>query len=179
MRVPRLLNELREQYQFEQFDASPLHTSIKLFASFVARARRHQINGLSDEALLHFIIALELIFGVREAIQRSVSERVALITFREAGRSFDEQRNWINKIYDLRSRYVHEGTKLTHDAPLEEVYALCQQVFRCLLRLQADHCSQRGKETLARWLALLDFLSKGMIAGKQIDSVQFQEAFIT
>jgi hypothetical protein len=179
VRVPRLLTELKEQYSFERFDASPLHTSISLFASFVARARRHQLHGLSDEALLHFIIALELIFGVREAIQKSVSERVALITFHEAGRSFDEQRNWINKIYDLRSRYVHEGTKLTPDAPLEEIYVLCQQVFRCLLRLQAAHSSQRGKEILAHWLALLDFLCKGIIAGKRIDSVQFQEAFIT
>ena len=97
VRVPQLLTELKEQYSFERFDASPLHTSISLFASFVARARRHQLHGLSDEALLHFIIALELIFGVREAIQKSVSERVALITFHEAGRSFDEQRNWINK----------------------------------------------------------------------------------
>jgi hypothetical protein len=180
VRVPRLLNELKEQYRFEQFDASPLHTSIKLFASFVARARRHQLNGLSNEALLHFIIALELIFGVGEAIQRSVSERVALITFREAGRSFYEQRSWINKIYDLRSRYVHEGTKLTHDASLEEVYALCQQVFRCLLRLQAAHseASQRGKEALERWLSVLDYLSKGILADKEIASVEFKKAFI-
>jgi hypothetical protein len=35
--------------------------------------------------------------------------------------------------------------------------------------LQAAHSSQRGKEILAHWLALLDFLSKGIIAGKQID----------
>jgi hypothetical protein len=111
VRVPQLLNELNEQYGFKQFDTSPLHSSIRLFASFVARGRRHQLNGLSDEALLHFIVALELIFGVREAIQRSVSERVALITFRQASRSFEQQRAWINRIYDLRSRYVHEGAK--------------------------------------------------------------------
>lgn len=58
--------------------------------------------------------------------------------------------------------------------------ALCQQVFRCLLRLQAaqPEASQRGKETLARWLSLLDFLSKGIIAGKDIDVEQLNEAFI-
>jgi hypothetical protein len=58
---------------------------------------------------------------------------------------------------------------------------LCQQVFRCLLRLQAAHpeALKRQKETLARWLSLLDFLSKGIIAGKEIDTSQFQEAFIT
>jgi hypothetical protein len=181
VRVPQLLDELKKQYRFEQFDASPLHRSIKLFASFVARARRHQLSGHIDEALLHFIIALELIFGVREGIQRSVAERVALITFRHAGRSFEQQRGWINKIYDLRSRYVHEGAKLADETPVDEMYALCEQVFRCLLRLQAAHpeASQREKETLARWLSLLDFLSKGLIAGKEIDVHQFQEAFIT
>jgi hypothetical protein len=180
VRVPQLLDELKRQYNFEQFDASPLHMSIKLFASFVARARRHQLSGHIDEALLHFIIALELIFGVREAIQRSVAERVALITFRQAGRSFEQQCRWINKIYDLRSRYVHEGTMLADEAPVAEMYALCQQVFRCLLRLHAAHpvASQRGKETLARWLSLLDFLSKGITAGKDIGANQLTEAFI-
>jgi hypothetical protein len=67
VRVPQLLDELKKQYRFEQFDTSALHSSIKLFASFIARARRHQLNGLSDEALLHFVIALELIFGARDA----------------------------------------------------------------------------------------------------------------
>ena len=179
VRVPQLF-ELKKQYGFNQFDKSPLHSSIKLFASFVARARRHQLSGHRDEALLHFIIALELIFGVREAIQRSVAERVALITFRQASRAFEQQRGWINNIYDLRSRYVHEGAKLANETPVEDMYTLCERVFRCLLRLQAANpeISQKGKETLARWLTLLDFLSKGLIAGKEIDARQFQEAFI-
>jgi hypothetical protein len=165
-RVPQLLDELKTEYGFRQFDASPLHGSIKLFASFVARARRHQLSGRSEEALLHFIIALELIFGVRETIQKSVAERVAILTYRQAGRSFDEQRRWIEKIYDLRSQYVHGGARLSGDAPVSEMYALCEQVFRCLLRLQAD------------WLSLLDFLSKGIIASKTVDDNQFKEAFI-
>jgi hypothetical protein len=92
VQVPQLLDKLKEQYGFRQFDTSPLHSSIRLFASFVARARRHQLSGHTDEALLHFIIALELIFGVREPIQRSVAERVGLLTFRQAGRSFEQQR---------------------------------------------------------------------------------------
>jgi hypothetical protein len=123
---------------------------------------------------------LELIFGVREAIQRSVSERVALITFRPVGRSFDQQRAWINRIYDLRSQYVHAGVKLTDEGELEEMYVLCQHVFRCLLRLQAANpeALQRKKETLAQWLTLLDFLSKGIIADQDITESQFQNAFI-
>lgn len=90
-RVPGLLKELRKSYGFERFDESPLHRSIKLFADFVARGRRHEIDSRPNEALLHYVIALELIFGERQAIQKSVSERVALITFRENGRSFARQ----------------------------------------------------------------------------------------
>jgi hypothetical protein len=59
-RVPKVLKELREVYHIERFDNSPLHRSIRLFADFVARARRH-----SNEALLHYVIALERVFGER------------------------------------------------------------------------------------------------------------------
>jgi hypothetical protein len=84
-------------------------------------------------------------------------------------------------MYDLRSRYVHEGMKLANEVPVVEMYALCEQVFRCLLRLQAAYpaASQREKQTLAQWLSLLDFLFKGIIAGRDIGADQLQEAFIT
>lgn len=75
---------------------------------------------------------------------------------------------------------MHDGVRLADETPFVEMYGLCEQVFRCLLRLQAAHpeTSQREKETLARWLTILDFLSKGIIAGKDIDTHQLQEAFI-
>jgi hypothetical protein len=178
-RIPKLRRELKQEYGFDHFDNSALHGTIKLFAMFVARGRRHQIDGNPDEALLHFVIALELIFGERQAIQKSVSERVAVITFRSAGRSFERQRAWIDQIYDLRSRYVHAGQRIADEKPLDDLYILCQQVFRCLLRLQAAHPPlERRKETMDRWLALLDYLAKGMMAGKTPDHNQFIEAFV-
>lgn len=180
-RVPGLLKELKKSYGFERFDESPLHRSIKLFADFVARGRRHEIDSRPNEALLHYVIALELIFGERQAIQSSVSERVALITFRENGRSFTQQRDWIDAIYDVRSRYVHDGRELTEELQLNQLRSLCEQVFRCLMRLQAGNSqgSSRGKETLSTWLHELDYLAKGMIAGKQPTETQLNEAFIT
>jgi hypothetical protein len=183
LQVPQLLGELKAKYGFKHFDTTPLHSSIKLFASFVARAHRHHLNSHIEEALLHYITALELIFGVRETIQKSVAERVAILTFRHFGYSFDQQRRWIEKIYHLRSRYVHEGTKLNHEQDIDDVrhlYALCQEVFRCLLRLQAarSDISQRQKNALDEWVNLLDFLAKGLIAERQIDESQLKEAFI-
>jgi hypothetical protein len=75
------------------------------------------------------------------------------------------------------------GTKLNNEQDVDDVrdmYALCQEVFRCLLRLQASrpNVSQRRKDALDEWLSLLDFLAKGIIAGKKIDGGQLKEAFI-
>jgi hypothetical protein len=108
-----------------------------------------------------------------------VSERVAIITFRGTGRSFEQQRSWIDQIYELRSGYVHAGTRMTDQKPLDELNMLCQQVFRCLMRLQAScPTSERREATMARWLTLLDYLAKGMIAGKPPDTDELNEAFI-
>jgi Apea-like HEPN len=126
------------------------------------------------------VIALELIFGERQAIQRSVSERVALITHRQNGRSFTQQQEWIDAIYDLRSRYVHDGKEVTDEPQLQRLRILCEQVFRSLLRLQAAHPdrSSRGKETMTKWLHEVDYLAKGLIAGKQPTESQLNDAFV-
>jgi Apea-like HEPN len=179
-RIPNAVKELDRLYNFQGFDNSPLHQSIRVFADFVARARRHEIDGRPNEALLHFVIALELIFGESQAIQRNVSERVALITFRENGKTFDKQRDWIERIYELRSRYVHSGTEITEKPPLDQLRAVCGQVFRCLMRLQAAHSQRQSRDetVLKGWLRELDYLAKGMIAGKQPSESQLHEAFI-
>jgi len=179
-RVPRVLKELRETYGVDRFDDSPLHRSIKLFADFVARARRHEIDGHINEALLHYVIALELIFGEQQAIRKSVSERVAIITYRENGRSFLQQQKWMDGIYELRSRYIHKGVELTDEPQLEQLRVLCEQIFRCLLRLQAAHPrhESRGEEVLTAWFRELDFLVAGMAARRQPTETQLSDAFI-
>ena len=82
---------------------------------------------------------------------------------------------------DLRSRYVHDGVELSDQLQLDQLRGLCEQVFRCLMRLQAGHSqpAPRGKEILTMWLHELDYLAKGVIAGKQPTETQFAEAFIT
>jgi hypothetical protein len=109
-----------------------------------------------------------------------IRHRQVLITFRENSRSFAQQRDWIDAIYDVRSRYVHDGTELTDEVQLDQLRGLCEQVFRCLMRLQAKHSqrSSRAKEALTMWLHELDYLAKGMIAGKQPTEAQFVGAFI-
>ena len=133
-----------------------------------------------NEALLHYVIALELIFGERQAIQKSVAERVALITFHESGCSFEQERQFIDSIYELRSRYVHAGTQITGVVVLNKLRVLCERTFRCLLRLQAAYpqSASRGEGVLKSWLKELDYLSAGFVAGKQPDEKHLRDAFV-
>lgn len=179
-RIPNAVRELSESYGFQGFDGSPLHRSIKVFADFVARARRHEIDGRTNEALLHFVIALELIFAESQTIQSSVVERVALITFRENSKSFGEQRRWVKSIYELRSSYVHSGADITDRLQVDQLRSVCEQVFKCLMRLQAAYPQPQARDeaVLKSWLKELDYIAKGIIAGKDPTETQLQDAFI-
>ncbi len=177
-RIPKAIKELTDLYDFHGFDQSPLHRTLKLFSDFLARGRRHEIDGRLNEALLHYVIALELVFGDSQAIQRSVSERVALITFRENGKSYKKQCDWVEWIYALRSRYVHSGAEITDNSALDQLGEVCEQVFRSLMRLQAAHVGQRDETVLKSWLRELDYLAKGIVAGKRPTESQLREAFI-
>lgn len=176
-RIPTIVNALKDEFGFTHFNESPIHNSIKLFASFVARARRHQIAGRANESLLHYVIALELIFGERQSIQKSVSERVAVISFAASGKSFADHLSWVDKLYDVRSRYVHSGKGAADDALLDRVRQVCEDCFRCLLRLQ-NQSPDQSENALAKWQGSLDYLAKGMIAGKTFDDAELRSTFL-
>ena len=107
-------------------------------------------------------------------------ERVALIMFHESGRTFEQQRQFIDSIYELCSRYVHAGRQITDADVVDKLRVLCEQTIRCLLRLQAAHpqSAARGEGALRGRLKELDYLSAGFIAGKQPDEKHLREAFI-
>jgi hypothetical protein len=163
-RVPTVRHELEERYGFNGFDASPFHRTMELFCEFVARSQRYTLTGRYDEGLLHSIIALEMVFSDQKLLQQSVSERVAVATYLGAEKSFREQSGYIESLYAMRSKYVHEGAVAATEAIVADAHALCDRVFRCMLRVQKARGS--GKEVLAGWLRELDYLAKGHLAGR-------------
>lgn len=179
-RVPKAIAEMRDVYGFTAFDDSPLHGTLRLYTSFVARARRHEIEQRTSDALLHCVIALELVFGESQNIQKSVSERVAAITSRGRMESYSSERKRIEALYEARSSYVHAGVHVADDRLVADAFAVCGEAFRALLRLQSSLSEphQRGEKALAGWLVELDYLAKGMIAGKPPTAGQLTEAYI-
>ncbi len=79
-RIPDAVQNLEENYEFSGFTDAPLDQLIRHFAKFCTKARFHLLQGREGESLLHYVIALEIIFGETGGKAQSISDRVAVIT---------------------------------------------------------------------------------------------------
>ncbi len=61
--IPAALTRLKEEFEVES--GVPLNPLLKTYVSFVSKAKRYSDEGLKDESLLHYVIALELLLGER------------------------------------------------------------------------------------------------------------------
>jgi hypothetical protein len=62
-----------------------------------------------NDAALHFVIALDYVFGTEGRLSDSVAERVAVVTHRPMRLQFEEQVARVKAIYNSRSKDVHRG----------------------------------------------------------------------
>ena len=82
---------------------------------------------------------------------------------------FIEQVNIVKRLYDRRSKYVHEG-KSAGKNDIEEAEKVCIEVLWCLLAVSGS-----GKvDDRSSWLKQLDFVSGGIEASKSISDSDIQ-----
>lgn len=167
-RVPAALQQLRDEYAFEGFGAGELDTTLRSYVRMLARARQHMHEGLRDEAVLHLVIALDLLFGERDASTRNVSARASAACTAAQISLYSESARRIGRLYDARSRYVHQGQPFPSEviAVAEET---CATVLRVLLRLHRRAAVEQDTIKLESWLAALDFVKAAAIAGVEIE----------
>ena len=133
-------------------------------ARFVSKAKRHIEQKRLDGGFLHFVIALDLVFGETDAANKSVSRRVAVSTHEAHGRPFTQQAEVVKRVYDARSRYVHHGNAVRTEL-IDDAADLCDEVLTVLLRL---HGKGDALE-VSKWLAQLDLFSSTIAAGRPVD----------
>ena len=155
--LPEALKRLRNEFNFVVFENIPIHQSIRAFAGFVSKGKRHEWDENLDEAFLHFMIALDLLFGEEGKSTDSVSKRTAAVTYLALDRSYEDQVKQLKKMYAERSKYVHEGRSPSPDFTSESEKA-CAEVLLCMLRLQKD-AEQRSSLTMNQWLRNIDLLA--------------------
>jgi hypothetical protein len=162
-RIPRAIAKLRDEFGIAQ--GVDLPPPLKNYAHFVSKAKRYVNEGLRDEAFVHYVIALELLFGERSRTNESVSRRAATLVFRPFSLSITEAEKELNKLYDARSQYVHAGKEIDPKL-LGEVKDVCEQVLWALLRCL--HERGAGEELVGRWTKDLDYLYSALVAGKEV-----------
>lgn len=154
-------------------DDSEFAKTAQTFGRFVRRAKEHFNEDRRDEAFLHLIISLDLLFGERDKATISVTDRAAVATHIAAGRVFEEQVKELKTLYDHRSRYVHQGASVPEDA-YEEAKKVCEEVIRTLLRARLSFAAG----TRADWLKKLDFFAAARRAGENLADIDFMKAGI-
>ena len=175
-RIPEIADRLQKEYGFKDFRQDEIHQTLRTFASFVARAQRHEADGRTDDAFLHYIIALDMVFGNEQSIAKTTSSRVAVVVHRAIGKSYAEAVSWMSKAYAARSKYVHEGRRIERESSVEQLKAICCEVVTCLLRLQRPNMPSI---TLEQWLRQLDFVIASYEAGRNISARELADIGIT
>jgi hypothetical protein len=175
-RFPETLQMLRDRYGYTKSDESEIHNTLTTFCRFVMLARILEADRRIDDALLYYVIALDLLLGDRNAPTRSVVQRAAIIAAPAVGRPYREMTQVVAAAYDSRSRYVHSGIP-AEERLLRDLKPIVDEVIRCLLRLQAN-TANRAEGSVDRWLKRLDLFAAAEDAGEQIGSAKLAEAGI-
>jgi hypothetical protein len=162
-RVAAAREELKTTYGFERFSADEVHQTLRLFMLFLARAKRHAAEERTSESFLHFIIALDLLFGDVEEIGKTVAKRVAAATFGEFGKDYEKVKRRVTTLYGLRSKYVHRGNEL-NDTNQRDAEEICGKVLRTFLRFQMRPESRRP-DAVSLWLRNIDVIAAKIEAG--------------
>jgi len=175
--LPQTIERLKKEFNLAGLTDIPIHQTVRTFARFVAKAKKYKWDDSLDDAFVHFIIALDLIFGKSDKSVAPVSKRTAAITYQKAKVKFDRQVDRIRDLYDERSKYVHRGQSPNTNL-ICEAESICDEVLLCLLRLQKNE-QQRPLVNVDNWIKNLDLIAAILEAGKTPDSDLFAECGIS
>jgi hypothetical protein len=149
--------------------------SVRSYSRFLQRAQRHKWNGRYDDAYLHFVIALDMLFGLDGNSAQKVKQRVAILVHRQRRLTLEEQTTRVDKIYIARSKYVHAGQAIQGNESLQEVEEVCVQVLWCLLAVE----NQGAFNEIQTYTAAIDHIETGLRAGKTIEEQSYAELGIS
>lgn len=173
---PQIEARLRDEFGFTGITQAELHQTLTTFCRFLMRAKIHEDNGRFDEAFFHLVIALDLLFGEKDRSTQSVVGRTSVVVCRKLGRPYEYIRKEVDDIYDMRSRYVHDGDHIARDE-LKTAWGIVDEVRDCLLRLQAEPANLRGK-FLKKWHKELDYFVAAAEVGRNVPVDQLAAAGI-
>jgi hypothetical protein len=156
---------LADKYGFKGYNNSEAHNLLRQYAKFVTRGKRHLIDGRKDEGFLHFMIGLDLVLGEKQQTTAKVTRRAAALIHNHFGLTYVEQEAKLRKLYEVRSRYVHQGQSIDAEN-ITALEAICTEIFNCLLRFQNR---KKSAALTSQWQKDIDYMVSAIEAGRIIE----------
>jgi hypothetical protein len=155
---------LANELGFHAFSGDkPIDAAIRTYARFLQRAHEHRLKERPDESFLHFVIALDLLLGSEGRSSESVCQRGALLVHRQLGNTLTAQLTVLKRIYDRRSKYVHEGKSPTAD-DLRDAERVCTEIlWNLLASLRLNRFA-----SIDSWLSHIDLLLATLKASREV-----------
>ena len=168
-----------DEYGFDEpGGVNPMHDVGATYARLMQNARKHLGSRHVSEAFLYFVIALDQLLGEDGRNTMTVVDRASALTHRRSGSSFEEERIRIRRLYDKRSRFVHDGEPVG-GSELAEVDEVCRNVLWSVLGV----CRAGVFTTRAAWVEKIDRLVLGLafdhrvVPAADLDEVGAQAGF--
>jgi hypothetical protein len=117
---------------------------------------------------------LDQLFGERHAKVANVTQRTAIVVHKALDVPLFEAAKRVDRLYDLRSRFVHQGIEPRSDY-LAEADLICKEVLMSLMRLRHHEGAREDPDFLRTWLTTLDFYWSACKAGRTIDQEDFAD----
>ncbi len=155
---------------------SEIHQTIKTYSLFLSKAKRYIWDSRIDEGFLHYLMAIDLVFGEKESLTKSIINRTSVIVYNKFGKDFDMQKRIIQRIYDARSEYVHSGHGVD-ESLIAEVEKICEEILHCFLRLQRKD-DNHTPGFVSVWLKRLDLIAAVIRSKFPVENNDFEESGI-
>ena len=134
----------------------------------MARSRELENRGYVDESFTLLMIAMESLLAERDSISTTLSRRAGALLAVSEDKHFEDSVKSVLKLYEARSRFVHQGETITPDS-LKALQEVCRTVFFAAWRSQARF-TEGDEKWKGKWVTILDYISACFDAGVTIDS---------
>lgn len=171
--LPYVYAELKKQFgNWEK--STELYNVIRLYCSYLAKARISEHIGHTADALLNYVIALDLLLGEKGSSSDSFSTRCAALTYLVLSREYKDLVRDCKLVYDARSRYVHEG-KVPEYNSIEKINRVSKEIALCLFRLNKNPWgNEEGFHK--KWILYIDVLVAKINAAQQPSTDDYSNA---
>lgn len=167
--IPHYNEQLKEEYNFTDYQDTPLHHTLQTYSQFIARAKILEDKHKPSEAFLQYVIALELVFAGKETISSTIAKRVAAITCKQTQCDYDVLRQRIREDYRLRSFYVHGGQSINSEQ-LASIAEICHCILHVMLYLQRE----LPLISIDTWMDNIDLLASKLSDNEEPDDELFR-----